>query len=104
MAEAMPVAVLGAGGWGTALGRLLAGRGREVRLWARDPARVEEMRALGENRVYLPGQAFPKGLRPTAVLGEALEGAELVVVAVPVQHIRQTLSVARPWLGTGAIV
>ena len=52
---ATPVAILGAGSWGTALGIHLARRGTPVRLWARDAALAREIRETGENRRYLPG-------------------------------------------------
>ncbi len=89
--EASPVAVLGAGAFGTALAMTLAARGGAegaARLWGRDAARMAEMRGLRENPVHLPGAGFPEGLRATADLAEALEGAEIVLLAVPTQALR----------------
>jgi glycerol-3-phosphate dehydrogenase (NAD(P)+) len=79
----MKVAVLGAGAWGTALGILLAAKGIPVALWARRKEQVEAMRAMRENREYLPGVALPAYLQPTHDPEEALMGAELAVVALP---------------------
>ena len=86
------VGVLGAGSWGTALAVHLARIGHTVRLWARDPALVGEMRARRVNPEYLPDTAFPESLSVTDRIGEALDGAALVVVAVPSHGLR---SVAR---------
>ena len=55
----MRVAVLGAGAWGTALAVLLASKGVPTRLWARRKAQAEALKAMRENRDYLPGVALP---------------------------------------------
>jgi glycerol-3-phosphate dehydrogenase (NAD(P)+) len=56
----MNFAIIGAGGWGTALARLLARKGSPVRLWARRPQFARELDELRENRQYLPGVSLPK--------------------------------------------
>lgn len=86
-----PVAVLGAGAWGTALAIQLARSGRPVRLWGRDPAHVAEMQADGENRRRLPGAAFPSSLIAEPDMGRALDGARDVLVAVPSHAFRELL-------------
>lgn len=78
-----PVAVLGAGSWGTALAMVLSRNGREVRLWGRDRQRSEQMRRLRENPRYLPGIRFPEGMTPTSDLDFALDGIAACVVALP---------------------
>ena len=55
------VAVLGSGGWGTALAVHLGRLGKDVRLWARDAALVREMAAQRVNQPYLPGVELPAG-------------------------------------------
>lgn len=77
------VAVIGGGSWGTALSVHLTRLGCSARLWARDTDLVTRIRATDENPWYLPGVRLPAHLRVTADLREAVEGAELVVVAVP---------------------
>lgn len=88
----MKVAVLGAGAWGTALSVLLAAKGVPVYLWARRREFAEELRAYRENRAYLPGVALPALVWPTAQAEEALEGAELALVALPSRAVREILS------------
>jgi glycerol-3-phosphate dehydrogenase (NAD(P)+) len=98
------VAVLGAGSWGTALAMHLARVGHPVRLWARDAALVIDMRARHANAVYMPDVPFPPGLETTSSLEEALEGADLVVCAVPSHGVRAVMSRAAPHLAPGVTV
>ncbi|MCW3474608.1 NAD(P)H-dependent glycerol-3-phosphate dehydrogenase [Limobrevibacterium gyesilva] len=77
------VAVVGAGAWGTALALQAARAGRMVTLWARDPARAAAIAATRENP-RLPGVRLPESIRVTA----ALPAGELVLLAVPAQHLR----------------
>jgi glycerol-3-phosphate dehydrogenase (NAD(P)+) len=97
------VAVVGAGSWGTTVAGLLAARGPAV-LWARSPAVAEGIERTRENRRYLPGISLPPALRATALLADALEGADLVLVAVPSHGFRAVLELMRPALRAGAVV
>ncbi|MBI4664037.1 MAG: NAD(P)-dependent glycerol-3-phosphate dehydrogenase [Verrucomicrobia bacterium] len=85
----MRVTVLGAGGWGTALGRLLARARHEVTLWGHDPRHLEEMGRSGFNVRYLPGIDLPKDWRLEKDLVHAAAEAECVVVAVPSKAFRE---------------
>lgn len=93
------VAVLGAGGWGTALASLLAGNGHETLLWARRPEFVRELSQARENRLYLPGVPLPACLGLTSDLKEAIAGVSALVLAVPAQAVRETLVGLAPLLG-----
>lgn len=98
------IAVLGAGSWGTALAVHLGRAGHDVRLWARDPALVEDMTARRANAVYLPDVTFPGGVRPTGDLETALGGADLIVSAVPSHGVRAVLRRAAPLLARSAAI
>lgn len=87
-----PLAVLGAGAWGTALAVQAVRAGQAVTLWARDPARAAAVAVAQENARYLPGVALPAELAITADLAAALLGAEVAVLAVPAQHLRGFLA------------
>ena len=97
-------AVLGAGSFGTALALHLARAGHTVRLWARDPGLVDELRTTRVNGRYLPSIPLPDGVFPTASLVTALDAARFVVVAVPSHGLRGVVRASLPHLETGAIV
>ena len=84
------IAVMGAGGWGTTLAGLLAGKGYDVRLWVREPEILESIRARRENTRFLPGVTLPDTLRATPDMREAADGAELLVVTTPSTWLRAT--------------
>ncbi|TCZ56686.1 NAD(P)H-dependent glycerol-3-phosphate dehydrogenase [Roseicella aquatilis] len=86
------LAVLGAGAWGTALAVQAARAGRQVTLWARDPARAAAIAATRENALHLPGIALPEAIGVTADPAAALRGAEIAILGVPVQPLRGVLA------------
>ncbi len=87
----MRVAVLGSGSWGTALAKVLSDKGHQVNLWGRRPELAADIREKRENATFLPGFRFADSLHATSDLGEALDGAEMLLVAVPTHGIRETL-------------
>ena len=86
----MRISILGAGAWGTALAINLTAR-HEVRLWARDAAQVAVMQADRSNQRYLPNLTFPAALQITTDFYEACRSAELILIAVPIAALRETL-------------
>jgi glycerol-3-phosphate dehydrogenase (NAD(P)+) len=94
------VAVLGTGGWGTAMAIVAARRGLQTVLWGRRADRVEEIRRTRENRPYLPGVPLPDSVEITSDPG-ALAGVDAVVCAVPTQHVRATVGALRDRLPSG---
>ena len=98
------IAILGAGGWGTALAIVLA-RSRkphEVSLWARDPGLAESIRRDRENKLYLPGSKLAESVQVQSQLETALAGAQVIVGAMPSAHARTVYASALPRVGTGA--
>jgi glycerol-3-phosphate dehydrogenase (NAD(P)+) len=85
-------AVLGAGSWGTAFAKLLADAGQQVTIWARRPAVAVGIREQHVNLDYLPALRLPLSVTATSDARLALEGASLVVLAVPSQTLRGNLS------------
>jgi len=85
------VTVIGDGGWGTALSLLLLEQGNAVRLWGAFADYIEQMRRRRENARFLPGIPLPEPLELTARLPEAVDGAEVLVMAVPTQFMRRVL-------------
>lgn len=93
MAPSPPVAVLGAGAFGTALAVLLASDGTPVALWARRPEAAEAIARTRENAAHLPGIRLPPQVAVTADLAAAA-AAPLLLAAVPAQHLRHALAAA----------
>ena len=85
------IAVIGAGGWGTALSLIWAKRGHAVSLWGNNAARVEQIRKSRENSVYLPGAALPESVGLTSELGDCAN-ANLVVFVTPSTVLRPIAS------------
>jgi glycerol-3-phosphate dehydrogenase (NAD(P)+) len=82
----------------------LARIGHEARLWARDPALIDDMRARGANAVYLPDVRFPPNLSVIGDLSAALDGTELIVSAIPSHGTRGILRQAAPYIRRGATI
>jgi glycerol-3-phosphate dehydrogenase (NAD(P)+) len=95
-----PVAVLGAGSWGTALAVQFARGGRPVRLWGRNAARLADMAQHRCNARYLDGVEFPPSLEVEARLPAALAGARDVLIVVPGHAFRALLGELAPHLGS----
>ncbi len=94
------VAVVGGGSWGTTVAHLCAHNSPTV-LYARDPAIADAVNSAAENPRYLPGRALHPDLRATSDIGEAVAGADAVVMGVPSHGFRGTLGLLRPHLGDG---
>ena len=86
----MKLAILGSGAWGTALAVSFTPR-HQVTLWSREADEIEAMVRDRYNRRFLPDIPLPAELELSTSLNEALAGAELVIVAVPVAGLRSTL-------------
>ena len=82
------IGIIGAGAWGTALAMALHRAGREVLIWARDPALADRLNTDHENAAYLPGVRLDPALRATSDLAEAA-GCEALLLVVPAQHLRE---------------
>ena len=91
-AENAPVAVLGAGSWGTALAIQFARAGRATRLWAQDAQQRAGLSRERCNLRYLPEAPFPEPLSVAQTLDAALSGVQDVLVAVPSHAFRALLS------------
>lgn len=85
------VAVLGGGSFGTALAHLATHNGCDSVLWSRDDRRVLDMQLTGENRHYLPGHTIHEDVRFTSCLQEAVEGAAVILIAIPSSSFREVV-------------
>ena len=97
-----PVAVLGAGSWGTALASLLARHDYPTVLWGRDADQLDAIATTHENRRYLPGVPLPESLRATSDLAAAVASADWILVVTPSHAFPETLRALAPLRRPGA--
>ena len=93
--------VIGAGAWGTALALVCARAGLDVTLYAREAEVAEDVNALHENRVFLPGVALDPAVRAVSTPGD-LAGRDLYLNVTPAQHLRASLRAFAPVIAAGA--
>jgi len=93
------IGVIGAGGWGTALAKVLADKGEGVTLWCHGADSFREISEARENRSYLPGIKLPLAIRTTQSLVAAVENKDLVICALPSHAVRQVFSSVGSKLG-----
>lgn len=98
------IAVVNAGGWGTALSVLLAGKGYDVRLWVRRPELARRITASRENPDYLPGVRIPDNVLATSDLADALHGCSVVVVAAISRSMKQLAALLGPLVSPDQMV
>ena len=81
------VGIIGGGAWGTGLAQALRRAGRDVLLWAREPAVAEEINTKHSNSAFLPGVALNPVIRATTTLTD-LAARDVVLMVAPAQHVR----------------
>lgn len=101
-AATSPIAVLGAGSWGTALAVALARNGNAVTLWGRDPAAIAQMAATHRNMRYLPDLQLPPELSLCDDLIATVRGASLVLIVTPSHAFGELLDAIAPHFPAGA--
>lgn len=94
------IAIIGAGGWGTALAIVLATakESRQIALWARENDVLESLQTAHENSAFLPGFRVPSNVAVTGELDHALNEAQIVINAMPAAHARAMYSAMLPFL------
>jgi len=95
----MRAAVIGTGGWGTAISLLLAEGGHDVTLWSRTPDRAKEISASRENPTYLAGIKIPDSIHVTGDEKD-LEKHDLYIFAVPSHVLREIATRVAPYVGS----
>jgi len=95
------IAVIGAGSWGTAFASIPAEKGIETVLWARRPELADAIASTHRNPDYLADFDLPASLAATADIEKAVEGAAVVVMAVPSHAYREVFRAVVPHMGEG---
>lgn len=86
------ICIIGDGGWGTTLAILLSRKGCGVTIWGAFPDYIEILRNNRENAKYLPGVKIPEAIKITSALDEAVAGKDIVILAIPSQFMRGTIT------------
>lgn len=88
----MKISLLGSGQWGSAVAQILCDASNDVLIWGRNQGVIDEINQNHRNSKSLPGIDLPKSLRATSSLQEAFDHAEMIVLAVPAQTLRENLT------------
>ncbi len=92
------IGVIGAGAWGTALAKQMAGKGLHVQLWAYERDVVDAINRTHENRIFLPGVALPPSLTATDSLAQVVSDCDGLLFVVPSHVARRVLEQLAPLL------
>jgi len=85
------VTIIGNGGWGTALGLVCNENGHDVTLWGPFPEEIEAIIECHENKLFLPDVPLPDGFHWTSDRELAMQGADVVILAVPTKYFRPVM-------------
>ncbi len=100
----MKVAVIGDGGWGTALAMVLNRNGHDTTVWGPFPEYLDEIKANAENKTYLPGVEIPASISWTSDHEAAVKDAGLVVLVVPSRFYKPVVQAFEPFIPADALV
>ncbi|MET0961035.1 MAG: NAD(P)H-dependent glycerol-3-phosphate dehydrogenase [Psychrobacillus psychrotolerans] len=92
------VTVLGAGSWGTALAMVLANNDHDCLLWSHREDQATEITTNHTNKKYLPETILPTNLKATSDFQQAIQHANVIVIAVPTKAIREVCQNMLPFL------
>ncbi len=96
--------IIGAGSWGCALAGVLDKNGHEVKVWSALQEEIEMLKREHEHKDKLPGVKLEGRISFTADLKEAIDGSELLVLAVPSVYTRSTAKQMAPYVAEGQII
>ena len=98
------VAVIGSGGWGTAISTLLLRQGYEVNLWSYLEEESKRLAEDKENKAFLPGVSLEGAIHFTHDLERAVKGAAFIVMVPPSKAVRQTAEALAPFVARGTVI
>jgi len=90
----MDIGIIGAGGWGIALAKVLADKGEQITLWCHGADTCRDLREKRESPTYLPGVTLPANVRVTRALDEAVAGKPVLLCVVPSHALREVMTQA----------
>jgi glycerol-3-phosphate dehydrogenase (NAD(P)+) len=99
-----PIGIIGAGGWGIALAKLLSDKGEQVTLWCHGAESYRELLENRESRTYLAGILLPSSIKFTRSIGTAVTDKSLIICAVPSHTVRGVMASASSYVSSQATV
>lgn len=100
----MKISIIGAGSWGTALCVLLGHKGIPVTLWVRRGDLMQRILQTRENKEYLSGVFLPENVTLTSNLSDAVQGQDLLILAIPSHAIKKLCSMINPFVKNGTTI
>jgi len=98
------VGVIGAGSWGTALALLLYTNGHQICVWSIVESEIEMLKKEHEHKDKLPGVKLPEDMEFTTDLKSAIEGMDMLVLAVPSPFTRSTSKLMSRYVADGQVI
>ena len=98
------IGMLGAGSWGTALTYELSSKGHQVIVWSISEDEVRLLNEQHEQTAKLPGVKLPEEVQATTDLQKAIDGMDLLVLAVPSPFTRSTVRSMQPFVAKGQLI
>lgn len=95
------IGIIGAGSWGTALAWLLSNNGSRVTVWSVIEEEIQMLKEGREQKDKLPGVILPADMEFTTDLASAVEGKDMLVLAVPSPYTRSTAAKMAPYVKSG---
>ena len=99
-----PIGIIGAGGWGIALAKLLADKGEQVTLWCHGAESYRELQENRESRTYLAGILLPSSIKFTRSIEAAVTDKSLIICAVPSHTVRGVMASASSYVSSQTTV
>ena len=98
------ISIIGAGSWGTALSVVLHKNGHKITIWSALAPEIEMLKEKHEQAEKLPGVILPDDIMFTTDLKEAIEGKDMLVLAVPSPFTRSTAKAMSPFVAEGQLI
>jgi glycerol-3-phosphate dehydrogenase (NAD(P)+) len=99
-----PIGIIGAGGWGIALAKVLADKGEQVTLWCHGAESYHELQENRESHIYLAGILLPSSIKFTRSIEAAVTDKSLVICAVPSHTVRGVMASASSYVSSQTTV
>ena len=100
----MKICVLGAGSWGIALTKLLAGNNHQLTVWSIDPEEISMLKEYSQHKTKLPGVILPGTIEYTTDMENAIYEKDMIVMAVPSPFVRSTAKSASHYVEKDKII